>query len=80
MLIIIVGNQITVIKGIKGLVSLTHLSIADNRLERIESLDHLPLKYLNLVCYNSHTLSHTMVVYIEAHACHMKNVQQRVGI
>ena len=43
------GNQITLIEGLGGLPSLSYLSIADNRLEVIENLDHLPLKYLNLV-------------------------------
>ena len=43
------GNQITEINGVLGLRQLTHLSLADNRIEEIANLDHLPLKYLNLV-------------------------------
>ena len=42
-------NQITEISGISSLRQLTHLSLSDNRLERITNLDNLPLKVLNLV-------------------------------
>ena len=45
----IADNQITEINGISSLHQLTHLSLADNRLERITNLDHLPIKTLNLV-------------------------------
>ena len=42
-------NQITEISGISSLRQLTHLSLADNRLEHITNLDNLPIKTLNLV-------------------------------
>ena len=42
-------NQITEISGISSLRQLTHLSLSDNRLERITNIDNLPLKVLNLV-------------------------------
>ncbi len=45
----ILGNQITEISGVSGLTQLTHLSLANNRIEQIGNLDDLPLKYLNLV-------------------------------
>ena len=42
-------NQITEIGGISLLSQLSHLSLTDNRLERIANLDNLPLRTLSLV-------------------------------
>ena len=43
------GNQITVISGVQSLARLTHLSLAENRIESIANLNGLPLQNLNLV-------------------------------
>ena len=43
------ANQIAAVSGLEKLGQLSMLSLADNRLENISNLDHLPLKYLNLV-------------------------------
>jgi Leucine-rich repeat (LRR) protein len=43
-------NQISKIEGLKHCYRLQHLSLAHNRISRIEELEGLPLKYLSLVC------------------------------
>jgi Leucine-rich repeat (LRR) protein len=45
-------NKISKIEGLKSCYRLQHLSLAHNRINRIEELDGLPLKYLSLVCWN----------------------------
>ena len=46
---LIAGNQLTEIKGLRGLRVLRHLSMAKNRIESTSGLENLQLKYLNLV-------------------------------
>ena len=48
-LIQISGNQITELTGLSGLTSLSTLIVSDNRIERIQGLDNLPIETLNLV-------------------------------
>jgi internalin A len=46
--LILDGNQITKLNGLSNLHCLTTLSVSNNRIEKIEGLDNLPLKNLNL--------------------------------
>lgn len=45
-------NKITAIKGIEACQRLSHLSLAHNDLEKIQGLNNLPIKILNLVSMN----------------------------
>jgi Leucine-rich repeat (LRR) protein len=49
MIICYLDNQISKIEGLKNCYRLQHLSLAHNRINQIEELEGLPLKYLNLV-------------------------------
>ena len=42
-------NKIGKLDGLEACKSLSYLSIAHNRIEKIENLQGLPIKYLNLV-------------------------------
>ena len=48
-LLIFAGNQITELTGLSSLSSLTILTVSDNRIERIQGLDDLPIEHLSLV-------------------------------
>jgi len=42
-------NEITEIQGLSNCLRLEYLSLKNNKIDRIQGLDCLPLKYLNLV-------------------------------
>lgn len=43
------ANYISEIQGLSNCYRLSHLSLMNNKITRIANLDHLPLKFLNLV-------------------------------
>ena len=58
--IITIGNQLTSLCGLSALVSLTFLSLSDNRIDSLNGLDSLPIKTLIVV----RTLHNYMYMYI----------------
>ena len=43
------ANYISEIQGLSNCYRLSHLSLMNNKITQIANLDHLPLKFLNLV-------------------------------